>query len=183
MQNLKLTINIKMGILKNAMGFANEAEAYFKNGLSYDRNNPSCYYYYGDWLLRQGRKDEAIAMFEDGLKVSPTYTGLIQRLEYAKSYNDPASSNSQTATVDTYINQSLVFYRQKDFKKCIEVCLKAIALDPKSAIAYNNLGAAYNQLQMWQKGADACKKALELEYSDLAKNNLQWAEDNLKLQQ
>jgi tetratricopeptide (TPR) repeat protein len=83
-------------------------------------------------------------------------------------------------TAVDYINQSLQFYNNKEFQKCIEACQKALKIDPNSADAYNNMGAAYNGLSEWQKAIDACSKSLELNPGfQLAKGNLNWAKSQL----
>jgi protein O-mannosyl-transferase len=83
-------------------------------------------------------------------------------------------------TASDYINQSLQFYNNKEYQKCIDACFMAIKLDPNSAEAYNNMGAAYNGLSEWQKAIDACSKALELNPGfQLAKGNLNWAKSQL----
>jgi tetratricopeptide (TPR) repeat protein len=41
--------------------------------------------------------------------------------------------------------------------------------------------AAYNQLKQWDKGIDACQKALKIDPNHkLAKGNLAWAQSQLK---
>lgn len=62
--------------------------------------------------------------------------------------------------------------------KSIPLLKKALVLDPQSVVAYNDLGVAYTILQQYQKGIDACTKALRIDTSfQLAKNNLKWATD------
>jgi len=55
-----------------------------------------------------------------------------------------------------------------------------LKLNPNYAEAYNNICSAYNAMQMWDKGAEACEKALKINPGyELAKNNLAWAKSNL----
>jgi len=89
-------------------------------------------------------------------------------------------ANTKPVTAADYINQSLMFYNNKEYQKCIDACLNALKIDPNSADAYNNMGAAYNGLTEWQKAIDACTKALELNPGfQLAKGNLNWAKSQL----
>jgi protein O-mannosyl-transferase len=89
--------------------------------------------------------------------------------------------NTKPVTAADYINQSLQFYNNKEYQKCIEACQNALKIDPNSADAYNNMGAAYNGLSEWQKAIDACSKALELNPGfQLAKGNLNWAKSQLQ---
>ncbi|MGZ3756507.1 MAG: tetratricopeptide repeat protein [Mucilaginibacter sp.] len=83
-------------------------------------------------------------------------------------------------TADDYVNQSLTYYNQHDYKKCIEACQAAIKLKPDDADAYSNMGAAYNQLQQWDKGVEACTKALQFNPNHkLAAGNLNWAKSHV----
>ncbi len=84
--------------------------------------------------------------------------------------------HTQTPTNPNYISLSIEYFNKGDYKKSIEACEKAIEIDPKSAIAYNNMCAAYNNLKEWDNAIEAGKKALELNPNfDLAKNNLNFA--------
>jgi tetratricopeptide (TPR) repeat protein len=76
------------------------------------------------------------------------------------------------------INASLTFYQAGDYLKSIEAAQKALAVKPDSAIAYNNICAAYNQLKEWDKAIEACQQALAIQPDfELAKNNLRAAQE------
>ena len=80
-------------------------------------------------------------------------------------------------TYGKYINLSLYYYQAHLYDESIKMSKKALELNPKSAVAYNNLCSAYNDLQDWDKAIEAGKKALELDPNfQLAKANLEWAE-------
>jgi Flp pilus assembly protein TadD len=88
--------------------------------------------------------------------------------------NPPA--NPATAEENNYIAQSLQFFNQGQFQKCIDMCRKVIELDPNSAIAYNNICAAANNLKHWDEAIEAGRMALKLQPDfALAKNNLSFA--------
>jgi len=185
-------IQINMGVLRNAMGFPEEAEQYFRKAVNYHQNVPDAYYFYARWLDGKGRMDEAIDMLKKGKAVSPGHAGIIEYLdillarqaesnetleERIKRMEKVAQSNPTGAN---YIELSMVYYKNNMFNECIVACEKAAKLDPKSATAYNNMGCAYNQLGKWEKGAEACSKALEIDPGfQLARNNLNWAKKSL----
>ena len=80
-------------------------------------------------------------------------------------------------TARGYINLSLQHYNQGEWEECIEACIKALNLDPSSAIAYNNIGSAYLQLQDYDRAILACQKAVALDPDfQRAKNNLRAAQ-------
>lgn len=79
---------------------------------------------------------------------------------------------------DNYINLSMAYINSNMPGKSIDYLKSAIAINSKSAVAYNNLGVAYIMLEQFQNGIDACSKALELDPEfQLAKNNLSWGTD------
>ncbi|MEX6688801.1 tetratricopeptide repeat protein [Danxiaibacter flavus] len=94
----------------------------------------------------------------------------------------PVTGNTATTlTAANYLDQSLAYYNQQNYLKCIEACEAALKLKPDYADAYSNMGAAYNQLKQWNKGIEACQKALKIDPNHkLAKGNLAWAESESK---
>ena len=96
----------------------------------------------------------------------------------------PLETNTTPArSVADLINKSLLLYNEKQYQKCIEVCNEVLKIDPNNADAYNNIGAANNELKEWQKAIDACTKALQLNPKHkLANGNLNWAKSELKKQ-
>ena len=77
---------------------------------------------------------------------------------------------------DTFLELGLQYYRNRDFHESILATERALAFDPNSAVAYNNLCSAYAELRMWDKAIEAGRKALSLKPEfELARNNLAWA--------
>ena len=183
-------ININMAVLRDAMGFPQEAEMYFKNATKYQTWVPDGYYYYARWLNENGRIDEAIAQLEVGHKVSPEYMPAIELLNSIKNLQNETNADRikkaeeiafAEKTSGNYIDLSLVYYKGGMYKECIDASERALQLQPNNAIAYNIICSAYCAMKEWQKAADACNKALEIDPSfQRAKNNLDWAKGNLK---
>jgi tetratricopeptide (TPR) repeat protein len=178
-------IHINMGILRNARGFPAEAEEYFKNAIRYQPTVPEGYYYYGRWLLNQGRRAEAQRLVEEGLRLSPSHIRL-QGLradiaagnEPDRRINDLQKALGKSPSAEGYLELSLALYRAGRFEECIQACEQAIVLKPDFALAYNNLCSAYNSLGEWDRAIAACNRALEIAPQfDLARNNLKWAMD------
>lgn len=174
-------IHINMGILKNAMGYAQEAEQYFLNALRYQAENPEGYYYYATFLLKEQRDAEAYEWVNKGLLVSPGHVnlntlagGLKQAMQGPEEkIKQLEELCTQAPSANNYIELSVLYYQVEEFEKCAEASLRAIALEPENAIAYNNLCSAYNALHSWEKAADACQKALQIDPTfERAKNNL-----------
>ncbi len=174
-------LHINMGILKNAMGLPEEAEQYYKNGLRYGSQNPECYLYYAKFLHGLGRREEAWDLLNKGHDLSPghKYINNLMLVWKNQPRQDPTTVDVQipdNLTEDAYLNISRNFYQQRNYKKCIEACELLLKLNPKSALAYNNMCSAYIKLGMYDKALVACKTALTIQPDfQLAKNNLQWA--------
>lgn len=93
----------------------------------------------------------------------------------------PGQQSNKQLTAADYLNQSLNYYNQQDYNKCIEACRQALKLQPNYADAYSNMGAAYNQLKQWNKGIEACQNALKIDPNHkLAQGNLKWAQGQIK---
>jgi tetratricopeptide (TPR) repeat protein len=73
------------------------------------------------------------------------------------------------------------YYQAGKFDKCVEAGNEAVKLKPDFAAAYNNIGSAYNSMGKFAEGKAALTKSLAIDpTSQLAKNNLAWAESELK---
>ncbi len=111
-------------------------------------------------------------------QVQATASTANSELERAK---DNALSNPG---FDTYVNLGLLYYRNEEYQNCINITIKALefsAPPEKQALAYNNIGSAYNVLSMPDSAIKACEKALSLKPDmELAKNNLKAAKSAIK---
>ncbi|MES2140393.1 MAG: tetratricopeptide repeat protein [Bacteroidota bacterium] len=90
-----------------------------------------------------------------------------------------------TPSFSNLLNLSNAYINTGVAGKAIEPLKRAIELNPKSAVAYSNLGFAYTIIQQYKKGIEFGQKAVELDSTfQLAKNNLNWAltEQNKLLQ-
>ena len=180
--------NINMGILKNAMGFPNEAQAYYEKAIRYQPNNAESYYYYAMFLQQQGRIDQAVNYLQQGNQISPGHSGIVNLLETLQTNSKEENHVVDNKVIDVenvklshedYLNQSLQYYYAGNFEKCIEACEKALEVKPDYAEAYNNICSAYNALKEWEKAAKACEKALKINPSfERARNNLLFAKSN-----
>jgi tetratricopeptide (TPR) repeat protein len=89
------------------------------------------------------------------------------------AYENMANTNP---TFDNLLNLSNAYINSNMAGKSITPLLKATELNPKSAIAFNNLCVAYTMIQQYNLAIDACNKSLQIDSTfQLAKNNLKWA--------
>ncbi|MBI2271392.1 MAG: hypothetical protein HYU69_13695 [Bacteroidetes bacterium] len=172
---------LNMGILKAAMGSQQEAGQNFSKAYSLNSSNPGYYYYYGNWLKEQGKLTEAKETVRRGLAISPGH-GSIQRLyEELITLESLRAETNATAeqkvktdpTPENYLELSLIYYKEKKYKKCIEASRQALKLKPIFAEAYNNICSAFNLIGEYDSAIVSGKEALRIKPDfELAKNNL-----------
>ncbi|MBX7181787.1 MAG: hypothetical protein K1X82_06730, partial [Bacteroidia bacterium] len=175
-------VYINLGVLKNATGHPDQAEANFKTAISFNPNNPECYAYYGSFLLSKGRFGDASGIAKQGLSVSPGHVGLNNLLASINSLPQGVATTKldvalnaakQNPSPEAWLNVSLEYYNVGDYKGCVKAAEESLKLNPKYDLAYNNICSAYNMLKEWDKAIEAGKKAVALNpTSQLNKNNL-----------
>ncbi len=83
----------------------------------------------------------------------------------------------ETPNETNYLNLSLYCFQTKLYQESVKMAEKAVALNPKNIVAYNNICSAYVMLKEYDKAIEAANKALAIDPNfQLAKNNLAWAE-------
>ena len=89
-----------------------------------------------------------------------------------------AAAESTPGTPEYYLNLSLGYYQGGEFAKCITAAQSALQLKPNYDLALNNLCAADNSIQQWDKAIKAGEQAIQLNPANqLARNNLAWAKN------
>ncbi len=167
---------VNLGIAEAATGQTIPAEHNFKEALRLAPANPDCYTYYARYLLAHSRATEALVLLRAARTISPANTMARDLLAQAGS----AVSLTKTST-ESLLTLSLHRYREKRFRETIAACEIALALKPDYAEAWNNIGAAYNELGEYTKAASACEQAIRLRPDfALARNNLQLAQTKLE---
>jgi Flp pilus assembly protein TadD len=79
-------------------------------------------------------------------------------------------------SAEAWLDLSLRFYNEGDFRSAVEAARKALVLRPDYAEALNNLAAAHNELGEWTEAVSAARRAVALKPDfPLARNNLAWA--------
>jgi tetratricopeptide (TPR) repeat protein len=198
------TLEINLGVVNGAMadqGDASrtaEAEGHFLRAISLEPNDDRTHAFYARWLTTHNRAAEAIAQCQIAIALNPQRP--MQRELLIDAYNragnsegarqaavsalaavpdDPAALQQITHPVaqnaNYWINLSLEQYLQKQYQASIDASRHALAIDPKLATAYNNIGADYAGLMQWKEAIQNEREALRLDPS------LQIAQNNLKL--
>ena len=121
----------------------------------------------------------AIPYLQRAISADSSFERAKNNLVYARSKLGRHKLQNENYSYSQWINLSLELYREKDYAKCILCCKKALEIKPNSAVAYNNICSAYNQMGAYEKALKACKKALEINPQMIrAKNNLKLAQSH-----
>ena len=164
---------VNLGIAEGAVGHARLAEQHFKKALRLGPTNPDCYSYYGRWLLSQSRAGEALPLLRKAVELAPADARARDALKQAE---ESGSDNGTAENPATMVAHSLQLYREGRYEAAIAECHRALAIRPDYAEAWNNIGAALNQLGRYEEAVSACEQALRYKPDfELARNNLQYA--------
>ncbi len=177
---------------------AAEAEKHFRRAISLAPGDDGSHAYYGRWLDQHGRTQEALQQLQTAIALNPSRVFqrelLIEAEVHASDLDAAKEAARQTLAVAPddvealgmlrgpavqdaayWINLSLAQYRQGQYPQAIDSARKALALDPRSASAYNNIAAGYGAMQQWDQAIDNVQRALQLDPTlQIAKNNLVW---------
>ena len=199
-------LEVNLAIVTGALGNDNEAERHFKRAQQLDPQYGRSYHYYAGWLLKQGRATEAIYQLERAVEITPwsldsrvllmrlfAVAGMERRLERLVVTTLELAPSEPTAlafsrgdlpfeTGDSSAESFSTLGRSRlEQKLWVEAALlnrKALAIDPDSAIAWNNLGWALGNLGFYDRAIPCFRRAFELDPEmPVARANLTWAEN------
>ena len=166
---------INLAIAEAATKQSTLAEQHFREAQRLAPAIPDSYTYYARWLLSLNQIAEARLLLNRALEFSPGDVMARELVARARKQSPPA-----LVEAESYLAFSLQCYREGRYAESIEACRAALALRPEYAEAWNNIGAAYNQLGQFEKGFQACQESLRLKPDfQLARNNLEYARQML----
>ena len=156
---------INLAIAEDATHQTAVAEQHFRDALRLTPSTPDGYTYYARFLIDHARPEEARALLEHAIVLSPS--DILARDLLGRIH---------APTPESLLALSLRHYGEKRYADCIAASRAALALRPNYAEAWNNIGAAYNQLGQFKEAAAACERALQARPDfELARNNLAYA--------
>jgi uncharacterized protein (TIGR02996 family) len=177
---------------------AAEAERHFLRAISLAPNDDGPHAYYGRWLDQHGRTQAALQQLQMAVDLNPSRVLqrdlLIATEVHAGDMDAARAAARQALAVEPddaeaiavlrgpamkdaayWINLSLAQYRQAQYPESIASARRALAVDARSAAAYNNIAAGYGAMHRWDEAIDNVQHALQLDPSlQIAKNNLAW---------
>jgi tetratricopeptide (TPR) repeat protein len=181
-------LHTNLGIAHNALGrrtgselLKKRAEEYFKAAVVLGPGYPQTYFRYAQWLHEHGRSQEALPLVRKAVELAPGEPGAQKLLDDLTMDTETRLQQQRLhaerlGTAAAFIDLSLAYYQAQDFASTIAAAQSALAIDPDSALAYNNICSGYNRLAQYDLAIKACEQALELDPGyELARNNLAWA--------
>ena len=88
----------------------------------------------------------------------------------------PPGVSSYPSTAEQWVNLSRTLYQEGKYLESIGASQTALHLKPEFAEAFNNIGAAYAAMRLWDLAIQADQQAVRLQPTmQLARNNLAWA--------
>jgi tetratricopeptide (TPR) repeat protein len=159
-------VYINLGILKNAIGDKIEAEKNFKYALQLDNTLHNCWYYYGDFLFKEGRFYEAINCFNEVNKYSPNYLNTDGFI--LQAYHQLNQWEQMSLYCNKLLNQNPKHELANQYlsiaqnRKSIYDVLEGNINENPTAEKYLDLSLKYFQLAEFEKCINAAKKALEI---------------------
>lgn len=180
-------LHVNMGIAKGAMArrtgseaLDQQAEDYFRKAVSLGPGYPETHLRYARWLHERGRTEEALSHVRKALQLAPAHRVAEQLAkELTADVESRLAAQEQRAaalgTANAFLDLSLAYYRAEQFEKSAAAARSALAIDPRSAAAWNNICAAHNNLGQYSLAIEACEKALAIDPEfKRARNNLDW---------
>lgn len=168
----------KVQTVKSPQAFIDLSLAYFNEGkyeecvkacfevLKLDSTNADAYNNISCCYNQMGMWDESVEYADKAIKYRPDFETAIRNRKNIKERNESVYKSAAIAnanpSVQNYLSVSTQFFNGLRYKDCIIYAEKALKLDPNSADAYNNIGAANSKMKNWDAAQNACEKALKL---------------------
>ncbi len=125
---------------------------------------------YEDVSKKNQLMQQAVAEFDAGLKIYPTYPDCYEQLGLAwyrlgnkdiafKNYTEALKYNPEKAV--TYSNLGILYFESGDYVKSLELYLKATELDPSYADGWFNLGSTYGMTAKYDLAIKAFEECIK----------------------
>jgi len=147
------------------------AELTTKELLSKEQQNPFLYNLLGLILTAQNKTNEAIKIYEEGIKISPNYAMLYNNLgtiyKNKGNYDDAEKFYNKSIKLDnkipeTYNNLGNLYLSKNQIELAIENYKNAVKKNDKFFIGHYNLGIIYKQTGNIEESKKHLKKSIEI---------------------
>ena len=178
-------LHVNLGILKEATGHPVEAESFFRRAIVSNAGYPGSYFYYGRFLKRQGRNDEAIQNLNKTLALVPAHLDarhLLMDIYFERRQFTELATLAQSTLDLAPEDQKATTYLRATQKEnpLLQVALQKVKTHPTPE-NFLDLSLRYYQAGEFTKCIDAAEEALKLKPDyGLAYNNICAAYNELK---
>jgi protein O-mannosyl-transferase len=155
-----------------------EAIASARRALQLDPNSVGAYTNIGAAYGALRQWDEAIRNEHEALRLRPDFQLAKNNLAWYEQASKGPSATVAVAksSVDGLIEESLRLNLAGEYPQSIAAARRALALDPRSAEAWNNIAADNEAMRRWDEAIAAAREAIALKPDlQIAKNNLAWS--------
>jgi uncharacterized protein (TIGR02996 family) len=169
-------INLSLAQYRNAEHA--EAIASARHALQVDPNSVEAYTNIGAAYGALRQWDDAIRNEREALRLRPDFQLAKNNLAWYEQASKGPSTTQDGArgSVDALIEKSMRLNLAGEYPQSIAAAKRALALDPRSAEAWNNIAADNEAMRRWDDAIAAAREALALKPDlQIAKNNLAWS--------
>lgn len=150
-----------------------EAERLIEKAGSLNDTNPYIYFELGQVRIFQGKFDQAIKFFDQGINLAPEapygywYKGVtyldIGEIEKGKENIAKAAELGYRGNISDIHRLLKIYVSLKDYPEIIKLYLRAIELEPDNVDHYTSLAAAYKENGQIDKAIEMARKAGEID--------------------
>jgi tetratricopeptide (TPR) repeat protein len=160
------------------LDFGPVAEEYGKKAVELDPRLPLAHFLLGELYLYQSKIPDAIAQFEQELRINPGHAASFYKLADAYSrvqkFDDAEKLLQRSIWLDPtatgpYVLMGKVLQKKGEPALAVRSLQRAIAMDPNNAIPHHLLGQAYRDLGRTEEAERELKIAEQLQAKDDAK--------------
>ncbi len=201
-------LQVNLGIVQSQLGRDQVADRHFRRAVELQPRCAACRFHYARWLTGKARAPEALGHLRKALEISPAdagarklYTRLLAALgdqpALAAAVERTLEINPTDPIATAYVQGRLPFavaeetpaayaglgltkIERRQWLDAGVIYHRALALDPASAVGWNNLGWALGNLGFYREAAPCFRRAVELDPTmAVARNNLNWVLDKV----
>ena len=185
---------ISLGRLNAIRKKYDDAVTFFKKAIEINPREEDAYYELAEAYKSAGEVDLAIEYYNKAIQIHPNnngyaYNGLANVYEQKSMDEEAKDILKQGIQIAPsypalHYNLARLLGKKGDKAGAIEEYKAAIEQDPSYAMAYNNLGETYGELERYDEATQALEKAVSLdpegEAGKLARRTLDWIKNNVR---
>jgi len=130
-------------------------------------------------LMADEKLEDAVAIFEQALRIEPDNIETLMKLGYAKfhleEYNDALKIYDKILDIDVtnpeaWNLKALVHYEQKNYSKALDAVEKAVESDPTYGMAWYNKACFLSLVNQVPESLEALKRSIEIDVKNARKS-------------